>query len=175
MFADRSIKRMNAGALALATLVAWHSPAVACPLVRLARVTDEPLISLQHKELPLTHWESAEGGKWDVYLRPDGTLHSIIRTDFGETFQRKDRASFLSKGDFVMVSTFVRYKFPITMGPVEIASTVSARYFLCKGVVYLPATLKDESSGTQSLAEAKHLKSVFFESADIVSYLKGLK
>jgi hypothetical protein len=34
--------------------------------------------------------------------------------------------------------------------------------------------LNDESSGTQSLADAKELKSVFFESGDIASYLNRL-
>jgi hypothetical protein len=162
-------------ALLLVVLVARGGPTAACPLVRLARIADAPLISLQHKEVDLTHWESAEGGQWDIYLRPGGTLHSIIRTDFGEKGKRNVRASFLTKDDFVIVSTLVHYKLPITAGPVEIASTASTRYFFCKEVFYLPAMLKDESSSGQSLAEAKDLRSVFFESSDISSYLKGLK
>jgi hypothetical protein len=169
------MQRISAGAPALATILALSGPAAACPLVRLARLADGPVTSLQHKEVPLTQWASLEGGTWDVYPRRDDALHSIIRTDFGETGRRKVRASFLTRDDFIIVSTKERYKFPLPVTPVEIASTVSTRYFFCNDVVYLPAMFNDESSAAQSLAEAKELKSVFFESGDIASYLRGLK
>lgn len=149
-------------------LLALDGAALACPLARLVRIADEPLTSLRHKERPLSHRASTEGGKWDVYLRPDGMLHSIIRTDFGEIGQRKVRASFLTRHDFVLESTTVRYKSPLFVGK------FSSRYFFCKDVVYAPVKMNDESSGTQALAEAKDLKSIF-ESDDIASDLKRLK
>jgi hypothetical protein len=165
---------MNTCALALAMLLALDGATLACPLARLVRIADEPLTSLRHKERPLSHRASTEGGKWDVYLRPDGMLHSIIRTDFGEIGQRKVRASFLTRHDFVLESTSVRYKSPLFVGKFEIESAVSSRYFFCKDVVYAPVKMNDESSGTQALAEAKDLKSIF-ESDDIASDLKRLK
>jgi hypothetical protein len=169
------MQQMSAGASALAIILALGGPTAACPLARLARLADEPVTSLQHKEVPLTQWASLEGGTWDVYRRRSGTLHSIIRTDFQETGRHKVRASFLTGDDFVIVSTKERYKFPLPVVPVEIASTISTRYFFCKGVVYLPAMLDDESSAAQSLAEAKELKAVFFASGDIAAHLEGLK
>ncbi len=172
---DRSTKAMNSCALTLLMLLALTAPAAACPLDRLAHMADAPVTSLRHKEVPLTQWTSSEGGSWDIYLRPGGALHSIVRTDLGEKGRRTVRASFLTKDDFVIVSTEDHYKLPLPMLPVAIASTVSARYFFCKDVVYLPATLNDESSGTQSLTAAKELKAVFFESGDIASYLRKLK
>jgi hypothetical protein len=176
MSSDRSMKRMivSVRALAVAMILASGSPTTACPLVRLARLADEPITSLQHREVPLTQWASLEGGTWDVYLRRGGTLHSIVRTDFHETGRQKIRATFLTRGDFVIVSTKDRYKSPLPEIPVEIAGTVSTRYFFCNDVVYLPAMLNDESSGTQSLAEAKELKSIFFESDDVASYRRGV-
>jgi hypothetical protein len=50
-----------------------------------------------------------EGGLWDIYLRADNTSHSIIRRDFGETGQRKIRATFLTKDEFAVISTIMRY------------------------------------------------------------------
>jgi hypothetical protein len=173
---DMAMKGTNAHALVLATLLGFSNSTAACPLARLARIANEPIASLRHKELPLTHWESTAGGRWDIYLRSDGTLHSIIRTDFGETGQRKTRASFLTKDDFVVVSTTVRYRSPVRIEyPVKIASTISTPYFFCENAIYIPAIMDDESSATQSLIEAKRLKSDIFESGDLASYLKRIK
>jgi hypothetical protein len=170
------MKRTNAGVLTLATLLAFGSSATACPLARLARIAIEPITSLRHKEQPATQRESTEGGQWDIYLRPDGALHSIVRRDFGETGQYKARASFLTKDDFVIVTTIVRYRSPISPEhPVEIVSTTSTAYYFCKDVVYIRAIMSDESSGTQSLIEARRLKSEFFESSEIGSYLKRIR
>jgi len=82
----------------------------------------------------------------------------------------------LTKDDFVIITTIVSYTSPISPErPVEIASTTSTPYFFCKDVVYIPAMMSDESSSTQSLIEARRLKSEFFESSDVASYLRKIK
>ena len=170
------MKRTNAHGLALVTVLAFGTPSTACPLVRLARIANEPTTSMRHKEVPLTQRESTEGGQWDIYLRPDGALYSIIRTDFGETGQRKIRASFLTKDEFVVISTTIQYRVSFREEyPFKVASTISTLYFFCEDVIYIPAMMSRESSATQSLDEAKRLKAVFFESSDVASYIKRIK
>ena len=167
---------MRAHRLAVVGLLVCGDPAAACPLDRLTRIASEPLKGLQRTNQALSEVISTEGGRWEIYHRRNGTLHSIVRSDFGETGRAELRASFATPDEFVIVATAVRYKYPGIAGKtVGIASTESTRYFFCRDLVYIPASLGDDASAAQALADAKELRSSFFDASEIAAYLNGRK
>ncbi|CCE02456.1 exported hypothetical protein [Bradyrhizobium sp. STM 3809] len=153
------------------TLVATSAVA-ACDLAGLMRISADRLQSLQHRDVDMTRAESSEGGHWDVYLRQDGTLHTIVRKDFGETGMRNLRASFRTADQFVVVATDVRYREPIASGArTKIARSDATVYLFCGNVVYAPASLSAEGGGEKAVAAAKSLKSDILLPPEVAPYL----
>ena len=166
---------MRAHRLAVIGLLVCGDPTAACPLDRLTRIASEPLKGLQRTEQALSEVIGGEGGRWQIYRRRNGTLHSIVRFDLGETMRSELRASFATPNEFVIVATAVRYKFPLPNPTPGVASTESTRYFFCRDLVYIPASLGDDASAAQALADAKELRSSFFDASEIAPYLSGRK
>ena len=138
---------MRAHRLAVIGLLVCGHPAAACPLDRLTRIASEPLKGLHRTDQALSEVISTEGRRWQIYRRRNGTLHSIIRLDLGETGRAELRASFATPDEFVIVATTVRYKFPLPNTKPGISSTESTRYFFCRDLVYIPASLGDDALG----------------------------
>jgi len=169
------MKWTRAPGLIVIGILGCGDPTAACPLDRLTKIASESLKGLHRKEEGISEVISTEGGRWEIYHRRNGTLHSIVRTDLGETGRGEIRASFVTPDEFVIVATTVRYKMPIPNKWAGISSTESTRYFFCRDLVYIPASLGDDASAAQALADAKELRSSFFDASEIASYLKGRK
>jgi hypothetical protein len=85
-------------------------------------------------------------------------LHSLVRTDFGETGQSQRRASFVDKRTFGIVVTTLQYDAPISpKRPVRIVDRISTEYFFCddSSVVHVPANPEDELSALAAIRKAK--------------------
>lgn len=165
------MKFMLRAALVAPALLALPSIALACPVPELVALSKAPLAKLKKTEFDVEEQDSAEGGRWQVYARPDGSVHSILRTDFGETGKAISRASFLNAKTFAITVTTERYAAPIgTPGPVKVASRTTKTFLVCDDKLLGPdgksgnaEWLKDaqEARGTLAAKElAPHLKKI---------------
>jgi hypothetical protein len=147
--------------LGLATV---RAPAIAAenacqngPLVQ--RLT-EPLNGFRKVEVPVATQQSTEGGHWEVFFQANGDVHSIIRTDFGETGQRQTRLTFLDNQRFAIDDVEMYYEAPINASrETIIRDRVSTKYFFC-----------DQNAVPSQ--EAQRLKAVFFESDEIAQFAR---
>jgi hypothetical protein len=87
------------------------------PIDKIVHATREPLGKYQKTEISALELRSTEGGVWHIYGKRDGALHSLVRTDFGETGQLQTRASFVDKCTFGIVVTTLEYdaQYPLSV------------------------------------------------------------
>jgi hypothetical protein len=160
--------------LALATAGAL----LACPIDRIAQATREQLGIYEKTEVGALENHSTEGGTWHIYRKRNGALHSIVRTDYGETGQRQTRISFVDKHTFGIVVTTLRYDAPIYLkDEVQVVERVATEYFFCdkSNVVYVPASLQDEPSALAAIRKAKEERALLFDAKEIAPHLKHLR
>lgn len=151
--------------------------AVACPLDQLSKLSDQRLDVLRAQQVPVESDQSLEGGIWSVYFRADGSVHSIVRTDFGEMGKREMRVTFLDLHNFTIGVTVFSYKAPIgTASVVEILDTSSKTYFFCEAddVVYVPVNPRNPKSAPADIEAASSLKAEIFEAPEISSYIQTI-
>lgn len=163
--------------VSLASMAAMTVGSVeACPIEELVQINKEPLRAESRVEVSVTRQQSTEGGQWQIYFRANGTLHSIIRLDLGETGQKELRVSFLDRRNFVVVSTTRYYDAPIEpLKDVKIESEITKLYFFCDEMVYLPVVTGDEMEAARESRETKYLRSLILDAEEISAYLNLLK
>jgi hypothetical protein len=171
---------LRALALALQPLLALATAGslLACPIDKIAQATREPLGTYEKTEVDVLEYRSTDGGVWHIYRKRDGALHSVVRTDFGETGQLQTRISFVDKHTFGIVVTTLRYDAPIYLkDQVQVVERVSTEYLLCdkSNVVYVPASPQDESSALAAIRKAKEERAMLFGAKEIAPYLKDIR
>jgi hypothetical protein len=158
--------------------IATAGPLLSCPIEKIAHATREPLDRYKKTEISAREVHSLEGAVWQVYLRNDGALHSIVRLDFGEMGQMQTRASFVAADTFGIVVTTLKYDAPIDPNRrVRIAERSSTAFYFCDGsnVVYLPANPQEDASAPEAMRRAKWLRAMIFNSQEIAPYLKRVR
>ena len=116
--------------------------------------------------------DSAEGGVWERYFRKDGSLHSVVRRDLGETGQWEVRASFISPGGLVIVSSEEHYEESLPRLPVVVASTKTEEFLYCGAAVYEVADTKHPLTDKRRLARAGELRRIFLQQKDLWPYFR---
>ncbi|WP_125461742.1 MULTISPECIES: hypothetical protein [Rhodomicrobium] len=112
--------------------IAFTNLVKACPVGQLAALSKETLGELRKEELPAGDNDSTEGGQWQIFIRDDASLHSIIRLDFGETGQRQIRLSRLNRREFAITLNNLRYDIPLNANDrvdTDTANKISKVYF----------------------------------------------
>ncbi len=154
-------------------IVGYSCAAWACPSRDLLDVGMQALEPLAKEERPADVWLSTEGGHWEIFRHPDGTLHSVVRRDFGETGQASARLSFLSPQEFVISKTIMRYAPPYDAR--EIVGETTLYYFFCSDVVNAPIVGDDNDNAVEALSEATRLRLLFFDSAEISEEIGSMR
>ncbi len=158
--------------------IATAGPLMACPIEKIVQATLEPLGRHKKIEVSAREVRSLEGAVWHVYHRRDGALHSIVRTDFGESGQRQTRASFLDRRTFGIVVTILKYDAPIgAKAQVQVAERSSTEFFFCDGsnIVYLPANPQEEANALAAIRRAKDERRMLFSAEEIAPYLNSVR
>lgn len=160
-------------ALAIAFAFA-ASPTLACPVSTLVTLSKGPLGKLKKAEFDVAEQQSAEGGRWQVYSRRDGIVHSIVRTDYGETGRTTSRASFLDAKTFAITVAVERYDKPIgTTGDVKVAGRTAKTFLYCEREGKILGS--DGRPGTPGwLKEAREERRTF-EAEELAPHLANVK
>lgn len=116
--------------------------AAQCPVPEIEEALTAPLQGLAMSEHPVEDIQSTEGGVWRIYRRADGTLHSIIRIDAGESGMSERRLSILSNADYGIAVTrvdYLRHAFVEDGGPNGTARRSTEYFYFWNGKLHLPA------------------------------------
>lgn len=171
----------------------WPAAATSCPLGELDRLAGMALDGLTRVELEEQVSRSTEGAAWDVYLTPDGRLHSLSTTIYNHGSQRQERISFLNKREFVIVSRAQEYNKSIVDQDrahiaLEIVLDETERYYFCGGDVYVPHAVDPGDprltppvpghrwpiTKRDPLANAREVRTLFLTAPETATYIAQL-
>jgi hypothetical protein len=129
--------------LAAALLFATATAASAgeCPVSRIEEALAAPLEQMKMTERPVTDIQSTEGGVWRIYAGADGTVHSVLRLDGGESGRGERRLSIVDGEAYGITVTrvdYLRHAFIDEAGPNGTAKRTTEYFYVCGGKLHLP-------------------------------------
>jgi|GEM_PF-2228220 hypothetical protein len=150
----------------------------ACDIDAISTALESSLAHMKPAEIDVSKVESTDGGVWRVYREADGRMHSITRSDYGESGRREMRLSTVSRGAYGISETridYLRHAYLEEAGPNGMAKRTTTFYYFCDGKLYVPApeaamldTEAYPKAGAAALAEMR-------DDADIAKFTIGLK
>ncbi len=129
--------------LASALLLGAAATATAgeCPVGGIETALTAPLDGLKMTEREVTDIQSTEGGVWRIHSATDGTAHSIIRLDGGESGSGEHRLSIVDRQTYGIAVTrvdYLRHAFIEDAGPNGTAKRTTEFFYFCGGKLYTP-------------------------------------
>lgn len=165
--------------LAAALLVTSASCAsAACDIDAISSALESSLAQMKPTEIEVSKVESTDGGVWNVYRESDGRLHSITRSDYGESGRREMRLSTVNRDAYGIAETridYIRHAYLEEAGPNGLAKRTTVFYYFCDGKLYMPSAegaMVDSESYPKDGATAL---SAMRDDPDISKFTIGLK
>lgn len=148
-----------------------------CPVAGIEAILTAPLDGLKVTEREVTDIQSTEGGVWRVYSTADGTAHSIVRLDGGESGRGERRLGIVDGETYGIAVTridYLRHAFIEEAGPNGTAKRTTEYFYYCGGTLYLPPANFATPDLAAYAAAGKAAMTMMVLDKDIADLTKGL-
>lgn len=168
--------RLPLALLAIAASAA-AADAAECPLARIEQALSAPVAGLKKLERDVSDVQSTEGGVWQIYRETDGRVHSIVRSDGGESGMSERRLSVVNRSTYGIAVTrvdYLRHAFTEEGGPNGTARRTTDFYYFCGGKLVVPPpayAMLDTAAYAKAGNEAQD---AMVKDKDVASFTKGL-
>ena len=112
-----------------------------CPVAEIEKALGQSLGSMKMTEREVSDIQSTEGGVWRIYQGRNGSLHSIVRIDGGESGMGERRLSVVDAKAYGIAVTrvdYLRHAFIDDAGPNGTAKRTTEYFYYCGGSLFLP-------------------------------------
>ncbi len=164
---------------AAALLLGFSATAMAqCPVAEIEKALAAPLDGLQMSEQPVQDVQSTEGGVWRIYRAQNGSLHSVIRIDAGESGMSERRLSIHGTADYgIAVSRidYLRHAFIEDGGPNGTVRRTTEYFYFCGGKLHVPPEQYATMNVVDYAKAGEGAQNAMLLDKDIADVTNGLK